>query len=68
MLACGAERRAGARGNRNRVPRDRWDPVAAKILEDLGLGPVEVRRILHDVLGYADRVPDAAFVKDTKWE
>ncbi len=33
------------------------------------LGPQELRRLLHDVLGYGDiRVPDAAFVRDTKWE
>ncbi len=33
------------------------------------LGPQDLRRLLHDVLGYADiRVPDAAFVRDTKWE
>ncbi|MBI2363342.1 MAG: glutamate synthase, partial [Elusimicrobia bacterium] len=34
------------------------------------LGPVELRRLLHDVLGYPREVdvPDAAFAKDTKWE
>ncbi len=33
------------------------------------LGPVELRRLLHDVLGYAGiRVPDSAFARDTKWE
>ncbi|MBI5596268.1 MAG: glutamate synthase [Elusimicrobia bacterium] len=34
------------------------------------LGPVELRRVLHDVLGYPREVdvPDAAFEKDTKWE
>jgi putative selenate reductase len=33
------------------------------------LGAAEVRRILHDVLGYRERrVPDAAFARDTTWE
>ncbi len=33
------------------------------------LGATEVRRLLHDALGYAElRVPDAAFEKDTTWE
>ena len=34
------------------------------------LGPVELRRVLHEVLGYPAEisVPDAAFEKDTKWE
>jgi putative selenate reductase len=32
------------------------------------LGPTEVKRLLHDVLGYTDRrVPDAAFARDTTW-
>ena len=33
------------------------------------LGATEVRRLLHDDLGYAElRIPDAAFEKDTTWE
>jgi putative selenate reductase len=32
------------------------------------LGPAEARRIFHDGLGYADRIPDEAFEKDTRWE
>ena len=32
------------------------------------LGPTELRRVMHDVLGYADRTPDEAFEKDTRWE
>ncbi|HVO29766.1 MAG TPA: 4Fe-4S dicluster domain-containing protein, partial [bacterium] len=32
------------------------------------LGKSEARRIFHDVLGYEDVIPDAAFEKDTKWE
>jgi putative selenate reductase len=32
------------------------------------LGPIEARRVMHDVLGYADRTPDEAFEKDTRWE
>jgi putative selenate reductase len=32
------------------------------------LGPVEARRIFHDALGHAERIPDEAFAKDTRWE
>lgn len=33
------------------------------------LGATEVRRLLHDELGYAElRIPDVAFEKDTTWE
>ena len=32
------------------------------------LGPTEARRIFHDVLGYQERIPDAAFEKDARWE
>jgi putative selenate reductase len=33
------------------------------------LGATEVRRLLHDVLGYTElRIPDAAFEKDATWE
>ncbi|MFO0554191.1 MAG: hypothetical protein U0271_37770 [Polyangiaceae bacterium] len=31
------------------------------------LGPVEARRIFHDVLGYNDVIPDEAFTKDASW-
>ena len=27
-----------------------------------------MRRLLHDVMGYEERVPDKAFEKDTRWE
>jgi len=32
------------------------------------LGPLEARRIFHEVLGYQERIPDSAFEKDTRWE
>ncbi len=32
------------------------------------LGKAEARRLLHDVLGYDDRIPDEAFDKDTNWD
>lgn len=32
------------------------------------LGPVEARRVFHDVLGYEERIPDEAFEKDARWE
>jgi putative selenate reductase len=32
------------------------------------LGKTEVRRLLHDVLGYEDRVPDEAFDQDARWD
>ncbi len=32
------------------------------------LGKAEARRLLHDVLGYEDRIPDEAFDKDTTWD
>jgi putative selenate reductase len=38
-------------------------------LNPMLLGPVRVRELLHDVLGYDDiRVPDSAFARDTTWE
>ncbi len=33
------------------------------------LGPVEMRRLLNEVMGYADiHVPDSAFERDTSWQ
>jgi putative selenate reductase len=38
-------------------------------LNPMLLGPVETRRLLHDVMGYHDiRVPETAFERDTTWE
>jgi putative selenate reductase len=31
------------------------------------LGATEARRIFHDALGYAERIPDEAFTKDAQW-
>ncbi len=32
------------------------------------LGKEEARRLFNGVLGYADRIPDAAFDRDTRWQ
>ncbi len=59
-------------------PPDEIERIAAYLLEEVGvhtvvklnpvlLGPVETRRILGDVLGYPDAIPDSAFEDDTRW-
>ncbi|MBI2393575.1 MAG: glutamate synthase [Deltaproteobacteria bacterium] len=60
-------------------PPDEIERIAGFLLEDVGvstvvklnptlLGRVEARRILNDVLGYPDHIPDEAFDKDATWE
>lgn len=60
-------------------PPDEIERITAFLLEEVGLhcivklnptllGKAEVGRLLGDVLGYPDRVPDDAFEKDTRWE
>ncbi|MCC6998588.1 MAG: glutamate synthase [Deltaproteobacteria bacterium] len=60
-------------------PPDEIERIVEFLQDELGLhcivklnptllGPTEVRRLLHDVLGYEERVPDKAFEKDTRWE
>lgn len=60
-------------------PPDEIERITAFLLEKLGLhcivklnptllGKTEVRRLLNDVLGYADHAPDEAFDKDATWE
>lgn len=60
-------------------PPDEIERIAAFLLEDVGvstvvklnptlLGKVEARRILNEVLGYPDHIPDEAFDKDATWD
>lgn len=60
-------------------PPDEIERITAYLLEEVGLdcvvklnptllGKVETRRILGDVLGYPDRVPDSAFDADARYE
>ncbi|MCC6897359.1 MAG: 4Fe-4S dicluster domain-containing protein [Polyangiaceae bacterium] len=60
-------------------PPDEIERICEFLLEQVGLhtivklnptllGKGEVRRLLNDVLGYADHVPDEAFDKDASWE
>jgi putative selenate reductase len=60
-------------------PPDEIERIMSFLLETVGvhavvklnptlLGRDEVRRLLGDVLGYADRPPDDAFARDTTWE
>jgi putative selenate reductase len=59
-------------------PPDEIERITAFLMERVGLhcivklnptllGKTEVRRILNEVLGYDDRVPDEAFDKDARW-
>ncbi|MBI1852839.1 MAG: glutamate synthase [Planctomycetes bacterium] len=60
-------------------PPHEIERIMAWLIESLGLdaivklnptllGPDETRRIVNDVLGYPDRVPQVAFDRDTKWD
>ena len=60
-------------------PPDEIERIATFLLEVVGvstvvklnptlLGKVEARRILNDVLGYPDHIPDEAFDKDATWD
>ncbi|MCA9592970.1 MAG: glutamate synthase [Myxococcales bacterium] len=60
-------------------PPDEIERIMEFLLEKVGLhcivklnptllGKAEVRRVLNDVLGYSDHVPDEAFDKDTHWD
>ena len=60
-------------------PPDEIEKIIAYLLEHNGLhfivklnptllGKVEARRLLNDVLGYPDHIPDEAFDKDTTWD
>jgi putative selenate reductase len=50
------------------LARDDGLPVVIKLNPTL-LGPRDLRRLLHDVLGYRDVVvPDAAFTRDLQWD
>lgn len=60
-------------------PPDEIERIVEWLLDELGLhcvvklnptllGATEVRRLLGEVMGYDDRVPDAAFAEDTRWE
>ena len=61
-------------------PPEEIERIALFLMEEMGLstviklnptllGPEETRRLLGEVLGYADiRIPDEAFEKDARWE
>lgn len=61
-------------------PPDEIERIVEHLMRELGLnaivkfnpmllGPVETRRLLHDVLGYEHlSVPESAFTRDTPWE
>jgi len=60
-------------------PPDEIERITSYLLEEVGLdcvvklnptllGKVETRRILNDVLGYPDHVPDKAFDADARYE
>ncbi len=60
-------------------PPGEIERITAFLLEEVGLhcivklnptllGKSEVRRLLNEVLGYADHAPDEAFEKDASWE
>jgi putative selenate reductase len=60
-------------------PPDEIERITSYLLEEVGLdcvvklnptllGKEETRRVLNDVLGYADRVPDSAFEADARYE
>ncbi len=60
-------------------PPDEIERITTYLLEEVGLdcvvklnptllGKVETRRILNDVLGYPDQVPDSAFDSDARYD
>ena len=61
-------------------PPDEIEKIIDFLLREVGLhciiklnptllGPHEARRLLNDVMGYADaRIPDSAFANDTQWD